>query len=325
MKSEEAFEVFLQETLLPELEARKVAFAEVEAKRDALRLPRRQKVVVWAVGAALSVFPFRSFGLLLVSFVVPYLIDFWRMRGVPLPPVSEVKRQFLERAIEFHDPSFDYEPTACIPRADFVASRLFQQDGTPDRYAGEDLVRGKVGATSFRFSELRVARKKGSGKNVSYEPIFSGLYLVADFNKHFEHPVYVLPDRMEKHLGLAARAWQSLPGRGLGRLLQLEDPTFERYFKVYGHDEVEARYVLSPSLMRRLIRFAETNNEDVRVAFVGGSVHVALPLPGDLFEVRQIGDLDATTLRNWGVDLAFATGLIEELDLNTRIWSKGAS
>lgn len=325
MKSEEEFEAFLQETLLPELEARKVAFAELEARRDALRLPRSRKIVVWVVGAALSILLFRSFGLLLISLVVPFLIDFWRMRGVPLPPVSAVKRQFLERAIEFHDPSFDYEPMGCIPRADFAAGRLFDGEGGVDRYAGEDLVRGKVGATSFRFSELRVARKKGSGKHVSYETIFSGLYLVADFNKHFEHPVYLLPDRMEKHLGLAARALQSLPGRGLGRLLQLEDPTFERYFAVYGHDEVEARYVLSPSLMRRLIRFCETNNEDVRVAFVGGSVHVALPLPGNLFEVRQIGDLDATVLRSWAVDLAFATGMIEELDLNTRIWSKGAS
>jgi len=324
VKSEEEFEAFLQESLLPELERRKSEFRELEARRDALRLPRVYKYAVWIVGGLIAVFLLRSFGLLVATVVAPFLIDFWRLRAVPLPPVSEVKRRFLERAIEFHDPSFEYSPAAYIQRQVFEAGRLFESEGRVDRYHGEDLVRGKVGATSFRFSELRTARRRRRGKQVKWEPVFSGLYLVADFNKHFEHPIFVLPDRAEKHLGLAARALQSLPGRGLGRLLHLEDPTFEQCFKVYGQDEVEARYVLSPSLMRRLVRFRESNNDDVRLAFVGGSVHVAMPLPGDLFEVEQVSDLDATVMRSWAVDLAFATGLIEELDLNTRIWSKGA-
>ncbi len=324
MKSEDEFEIFLQESLLPELERRKREFRELLARREALRLPRVYKFVIWAVGGALAILLFRSVGLLVVSVVAPFAIDAWRMRAVPLPAVSEVKRAFLERAIEFHDASFEYRPDTCIPRQAFESGRLFERDGSIDRYAGEDLVCGKVGATSFRFSEVRTARRRGRGKQVKWETVFSGLYLIADFNKHFEHPIFVLPDATEKHLGLAARALQSLPGRGLGRLLHLEDPNFERCFKVYGQDEVEARYVLSPSLMRRLVSFRETNNDEVRLAFVGGSVHVAMPLPGDLFHVRQIGDLDATVMRSWAVDLAFATGLIEELDLNTRIWSKGA-
>lgn len=324
MKSEEEFEAFLQESLLPELERRKSEFRELEARRDALRLPRAWKYAIWIVGGLTGVFLFKSVGLLCVSIVAPFLIDFWRLRGLPLPPVSEVKRRFLERAIEFHDPSFDYSPAAYIQRSSFEQGRLFEGGGRVDRYHGEDLVQGKVGATTFRFSELRVARRRGRGKQTKWEPVFSGLYLIADFNKHFEHPIFVLPDKTEKHLGLAARALQSLPGRGIGRLLHLEDPTFERCFKVYGHDEVEARYVLSPSLMRRLVQFRESNNDDVRLAFVGGAVHVAMPLPGDLFEVRQVSDLDATIMRSWAVDLAFATGLIEELDLNTRIWSKAA-
>jgi hypothetical protein len=80
---------------------------------------------------------------------------------------------------------------------------------------------------------------------------------------------------------------------------------------------VEARDVLSPSRMRRPARLRETNNEDVRVAWVGGAIPVALPL-------RRIGELDAEPLRSWAPDIAFATGVIEELELNTRIGSKAA-
>ncbi|MBY0399266.1 DUF3137 domain-containing protein [Myxococcota bacterium] len=138
----------------------------------------------------------------------------------------------------------------------------------------------------------------------------------------FTHPIFVLPDKAEKHLGLAARALQSLPGRGLGRLLHLEDPIFEQYFMVYGEDEVEARYVLSPNLMRRLVSFRERNDSGVRMAFIGGSVHVAMPFSADLFHFGKFEELDPMVMRSWAFDLAYATGLIEDLDLNTRIWSK---
>jgi len=120
----------------------------------------------------------------------------------------------------------------------------------------------------------------------------------------------------------AASAFQSLTAGGYGDLVQIEDSVFERHFKVYGRDPVEARYILSPSMMRRLVRFCETTNDELRLAFLDGSVYLALPLPGDLFHVGAVTELDARTLRSWATDLDFATGIIEELDLNTRIWSK---
>jgi hypothetical protein len=324
LRSPEELEVFLVETLLPELARLREEVRALRAQRDALRLPWRAKAAIWAAGAVVLAF-LPSVQVALAVLAVPFLIDVWRMRRIRLPGAARIRNQFVKRVIEFLDPDFSYEPRGHISREEFAASGLFE-GADVDRYTGEDLVRGKHGPTAFRFSELRAARKRGSGKNVRWEPVFSGLFLVADFNKHFQHPLFVLPDRTERHLGgMTAHALQSLPfqsSSALGELVQLEDPAFERCFKVYGRDEVEARYILSPALMRRLVRFRETTNDELRLSFVGGSLHLALPLPADLFQLRRVDDLDADLMRSWASDLAFVTGILDDLDLDTRIWSK---
>ena len=66
------------------------------------------------------------------------------------------------------------------------------------------------------------------------------------------------PDTAEKMFGKFGQSLQSLNGKmahGGRDVVKLEDPEFEKEFVVYAHDQVEARYVLSPSLMRRLLEF----------------------------------------------------------------------
>ena len=72
---------------------------------------------------------------------------------------------------------------------------------------------------------------------------------MADFNKNFNGHTVVLPDTAEKILGKFGQSLQSMSSRG--ELVKLEDPEFEKEFCVYGDDQVEARYILSPALMKR--------------------------------------------------------------------------
>jgi hypothetical protein len=117
------------------------------------------------------------------------------------------------------------------------------------------------------------------------------------------------------------------------QLVELEDPAFERAFTVRASDPTEARYLLSPSLMRRILAFSENSGGKLRLGFLGGRVYVAIPLTGDLFStgggalpglVSPGKPLTLDDVRRWGGELLFATSLVEELDLNTRIWSKAA-
>ncbi|MEM1391353.1 MAG: DUF3137 domain-containing protein, partial [Pseudomonadota bacterium] len=66
--------------------------------------------------------------------------------------------------------------------------------------------------------------------------------------------------------------------------VKLESPQFESAFEVYSTDQVEARYILTPDLMQRLVELEKTfRGVGLRCAFVGGELLIALE-GGDLFE-----------------------------------------
>jgi hypothetical protein len=320
VRTPEEFEAFLSGELAPVLagvERERRAFA---ARREAAKLPVPWKLAIAAVGVGAGLWA-QSFQIVLLGLAAPFLVDVFRMARIPDTATLRIREQVLRRVVQFWDPSFRYQPRGSISRAEFEASRLFEGESI-DRFAGEDLVSGRHGATDFRFSELRVSQVKRRGKRTQLEPVFNGLFFVADFHKDFRGMTLLLPDRAERHLGAFGRAFQALGG-GFGlKLVQLEDPAFEREFAVYASDETEARYLLSPSLMQRILRFHENSGAKLRVAFARGRVSVAVPLAGDLFAVDSATPLTPATLRSWMGELLFATGIVEELDLNTRIWSK---
>jgi hypothetical protein len=320
MRSPEEFEAFLAGELAARLADLERERRAVAARRDAVRLPAPWKLAIGAAGVALAAW-IGDVELVLLALVLPFAIDWIRMLRVPDTATPRIRAELLRRVVEFWDPSFRYWPGEGIPRAEFDASRLFEGE-TIDRYRGEDLVSGRHGATEFRFSELRAVRLRRRGKRVEEVPVFHGLFFVADFAKHFRGETLVLPDRAERRLGAFGRAFQALDGmRGL-RLVQLEDPAFERAFAVYASDETEARYLLSPALVARILRFHENTGAQLRLGFVAGRIAVAVPLAGDLFAVDPSAPLDAAALRRWTGELLFAIGIVDELDLNTRIWSK---
>ena len=107
-----------------------------------------------------------------------------------------------------------------------------------------------------------------------------------------------------------------------GDLVKLEDPEFEKLFVVYSTDQIEARYILSPALMRRLVEFRRWTSGAVHLSFTQGCVFVAMRPQRDLMEPSIFRCVDFQTCLNIYQDTALALGIIEELNLNTRIWSK---
>jgi hypothetical protein len=72
-------------------------------------------------------------------------------------------------------------------------------------------------------------------------------------------------------------------GRKLERV-RLVDPTFEKAFEVWSTDQVEARYLLHPVMMERLIALESgLHGKRIRCAFEGGDLLAAVE-GGDLFE-----------------------------------------
>ena len=317
MKSADEFEAHLKAELLPRLA--QAASERREALRKLADLPGTLRRAAWTLG------PGFVGSLLLgdarVLLAGACIFGIWeigrRLRSDFFRHDRARKRAILERVLECWDSSFTYSARSSLSRDEFNASRLW--DRGYDYFSSEDEVRGRVGDTAFRMSEVSLSKK--ARKNQTVE-IFRGVVFIADFNKGFESQLLVVPDRMERHLGHLARAVQRLGGHFGERLVELEDPEFEAQFAVYGSDPVEARYLLTPDLMRRLVRLRERFGDGMRVGFQKGLVVLILPLDRNLFWIPA-GELTEADLRRWVGELLVLTELIDALDLNTRIWSKG--
>ena len=239
--------------------------------------------------------------------------------------VRQFKDEIIRRVIHFVDPQLSYAPGGFIPCSEFQLSTLFKH--RVDRYKGEDFVSGHLDKTALRFSEIHAEYKttttdsKGRTRT-QWHTIFKGLFFAADFNKHFSGRTVVLPDTAQRLFG---RLGQKLQEMNLNRedLIKLEDPEFEKAFVVYGSDQVESRYILSTSLMRRILSFQQKLNVPVYIAFVNANVYLAIDIKKNLFEPRVFRTLlDFALVREYLEDLSLAVGIVEDLNLNTRIWTK---
>lgn len=234
----------------------------------------------------------------------------------------DFKHEVMGRVVKFLDPELRYLPADKIDREKFEAGGIFRQ--RIDSYEGEDCVWGTLGATKFEFCELKVQhqRRGEDSKRSHWQTVFKGLYFVADFNKHFHSHTVVLPDALEGTLGFLGRVLQSInPTRE--DLVQLENPEFEREFVVYGGDQVEARYILTPALMQRMLALKHKVGGKVYFAFAGSEVHVAMATTVNRFEPKVFKSLvNCHDVADHLEDLRLIIGLVEDLNLNTRIWSK---
>lgn len=240
--------------------------------------------------------------------------------------IDEFKRVVIGGIVTFVDPALTYSPDRMILQNVYDASRLFLK--RYDRYAGDDYVAGTIGKTPIEFSELHTAYKveqeTQQGRREKWYPIFGGLFFKCEFNKSFRGQTFVFPDKAERRLGRFGLFLQGLD-KSHGQLVTLEDVEFEKRFAVYGDDQIEARYVLSTSLMERLTTFHDKMKQGVCLSFVQSNLYVAIASKKRLFEPRIFRTLvNYKACRAYFDDLQLAAGIVDDLNLNTRIWGEKA-
>ncbi len=238
---------------------------------------------------------------------------------------SEFKQEIIFRLIRFIDPGLSYSKDSCLPYPLFLESNIFLTQ--VDRYGGDDYVTGKIGETKLEFSEVHAEHKtettdsKGN-RQTQWTTIFKGLFVVADFNKNFAGRTVVLPDIAEGILGFLGSMLQKM-NFARGQLIKLEDPEFEKLFAVYGDDQVTARYLLTPGLMQKMTEYRLRTGKNVYFSFADSKLFIAVSYTKNLFEPKLFGALvDFNLIKEYYSDLELAAGVVEEFDLNTRIWSK---
>jgi hypothetical protein len=312
MQSQESFRAFYDTTLLPVLH-------ELEAERQKLV---RNFLLYFGGGLVLAlplfafVHPIAGFAPPIIALVVYYI----KFGSTISAKKARFKQEIIGKTVTFLHGDLSYDHTRYIDKSTYYRSKLYLDNIS--RYNGDDLVSGTVGKTAIRFCELHTQQVRKSGKNTTVVTIFRGLFFIADFNKKFIGETFVLADTAESTFGSLGTFFQKM-NMSRPKLVKLEDIEFEKAFAVYGTDQIEARYILSMSLMQRIMEFKKKTGKDISMSFIDSNVFVGIPVSKDLFEAPMFSTLVSySMIAEYYNYLALCIGIVEDLDLNTRIWTK---
>lgn len=237
---------------------------------------------------------------------------------------SLYKNEVVKKIVELINPNYQYDPNKHILEHKYNESRIFEKKH--QRFQGDDFVSGTIEKTDFEFSELKAEYKRESTdsdgkKQTEWVAIFQGLFFHAEFNKHIEGETFVLPDTSEKRWGKFAQKFQKDSKRG--ELVKLENPEFEKAFKVFSTSQQEARYILTPTMMEAMTDIQKRFNRPMNFSFIGERVYCAIEFNKGLFEPRVMkSGVKFSDVEEMYCLFSLIETIIHEMNLNTRIWTK---
>ncbi len=229
------------------------------------------------------------------------------------------KFDLLAPTIKFISQDLFYHPLRCVPSRNFLASKIFRD--RISKYSGNDFVEGKIDKTSFHFSELFVTNSTLVGRNGSTDGnvVFQGLFFIADFHKDFQGQTLLVPRKYAE--------WNLLKNKLFRRknhVVHLESQQLNKNFVCLSTNDVTARYILTYKIQNAIVEFKKNYpKDDIYFSFVHNHVFVAISNDDDLFtpSFRESVYAD-TSLTHYFEEIKLVVSLVEELNLNTRIWTR---
>ncbi len=162
----------------------------------------------------------------------------------------------------------------------------------------EDQMSGAAHGADFQFCEAHLETRHTDSKGrTQWRTSFRGILLQIDFHARFLGTTIVLSD---------AGIFNAKKKSGMKRV-GLEDPVFEKMFEAYGSDQVEARTLLTPTFMQRLVDLKDAmSGKKIQFGFWDEKLFIAVTAPnqfetGSMFETlvapervqKTLGEIDA--------------------------------
>ena len=201
--------------------------------------------------------------------------------------IKETKRGINSAIAESLGLTFELE---FEPGSGFDLARRYALVPSYDRSSFEDRWSGSLGSRAFTLHEAHLEEQRGSGKNRHYVTVFRGAILTIAFDRRFHGTTKL--ERAGKHRSFFGGAKDSitLDGHRLD-YVDMVHPEFADLFSVWSDDQVEARYLVHPVYVERVLEVEKAfHGKDVRTLFRGGELVVVVESE-DMFES---GSMDAS-------------------------------
>lgn len=179
----------------------------------------------------------------------------------------------------------------------------------------EDEISGTYEGVGLRVFEADLVKEtRDADGDTDRSRVFRGLLMRFTFPKLFQGTTIVTQDR-----GWLGNFFSKLGTPG--EKISLEDPRFEKMFEVYGNNQVEARYLLTPAFMERILALShQIGKGKLRLAFHGEMLLISLRTDSDQFEAGSMFSRldDPKRVQDILDELAILFRIVETLNLTTK-------
>ena len=245
-----------------------------------------------------------SIFLLVFGLVVAYGLT---KRQLTKKYVESFKINIVTPLISFIDKNLHYRKDKYVNKETFLASKI--ETEKIESYHGDDFIYGNIDGVNIKLSELTVMVKHNDESDLA----LWGLFIVAEFPKHFKYHTIIYSKKGRLTAPKMQKNYESI---------KMDSPEFIDKFTVYATDQIEARYILSHTLMERLIEYHKAMSYPMTVSFCGGNIYIATNCGEVLEPSLQKSLLDSSIAQSYAHSLHFAVSVVEALKLDLKLWSK---
>lgn len=209
---------------------------------------------------------------------------------------EKLKKEILSKIVGLYDNIYISDNKNIVSPAEIKEMGLFPLFVTK---CDDDIFIGIHKGCNFAIDECYLKHDEGSGKHKKTVADFAGLLVKIQMNKNFNGKTIVGENAYIR----------KQPGYDE---VKLEDVEFSKNMKVYSTDQIEARYLLTPSFIERLLLLGKTfidsrnttsyangnklakcminiihpTQKNVSAAFIEGYIYLFIPKTENFFEIN---------------------------------------
>ena len=189
-----------------------------------------------------------------------------------------IKREIVKN---FVDTKFEevklYEPQYGLSESDVLRSGITSR---PDRFSSEDLIEGVYKEIKFRVSDCHMEDEHTDSEgHTSTTTVFKGRYYIYEFKRKFVGTLKV---------------WEKLIFGNKQNLKKIETESirFNKTFRSWTDDQQFAFYMLTPSVIEKLLAFEEKYKGKMAFYVHENELHIAVDDNNDYMEINIKNQID---------------------------------
>ena len=220
---------------------------------------------------------------------------------------TELKKEIVTTLLKEEFEGVVYDVNRCIPISRINETKTVK---SPDRYSGEDYMKGVYKGVQFEVSDVDLKEKHvhtdGKGHTyVTYETYFKGRWFIYTFEKNFHKELKIL----EGHAPLFAN-------NGLIKV-DTESIDFNKKFNVYASDMAFGFYHITPSMIEKLMAMEKMHRGSILYCFRENELHIGVNDRKDYMEISYRKPITKEALSDLLDQIELIPAVINEFRLHS--------